>query len=140
MGITFNDPFRPAIAAAEELYPNLSLKIVLVDGLVDLGGFAATAFPDDGGPAHIEIDHELPLHAVAITLLHELAHAVVGLEDGHGKKWEEAFMQLAHGYAKHMDGGSLDDDDLKNIKDDIRASRRADKAGISVKHVPGEAA
>lgn len=132
MPITFNDPIRPAILAAEELYPDLSLEIVLVQGLVEIGGFAATAYPDGGGSPIIEVDAALPLYALPMTLTHELAHAAVGPEEGHGKAWEAAYLALLRAYCRHVDGGEPDAEAMKEFRQDVRQARKAEKEAANV--------
>jgi predicted SprT family Zn-dependent metalloprotease len=76
-----------------------------------MGLLAGTGYPSRGRPGRIELSKHYvlrnPEHEVLDTILHEIAHALVGPGHGHDEVWKAKCVEVggAAGAALRRDGG-----------------------------------
>lgn len=98
-----NDPMPLIYKAFRLLYPETQVdEIYYQPGLTDddekeICGF--TNFADDG-TVQIFVSADITVLNAAEILAHELAHVVVGKDNGHNEKWESVFSEI---HKKYMD-------------------------------------
>ena len=103
--IRFDEPVSLLVSSARQIFPDLSTKVVLVDGLAKAeGAWGMTWWPDESGARHplwedgisalIQIDGAAAYYAMPDILAHELAHAVAGPDDGHGEHFADAYRRI----------------------------------------------
>ncbi|NMB10548.1 MAG: hypothetical protein GX982_07650 [Tissierellia bacterium] len=89
-----NDPIKYVLKAIKELYPGYRAEVIYLTDYDGEEGPAYTVFDDDRDCPLVVIDASTPFHCVPGLLIHEIAHVVVGIEGGHGKKWEKVNIAL----------------------------------------------
>lgn len=89
-----NDMFSMVYGAFEKLFPGNDVRIwwnanipKAEDGEQPVG---VTSFNEDG-TIDVDISAKLTVADAVEILAHELAHVAAGENEGHGKKWEQAF-------------------------------------------------
>lgn len=86
-----NDPLPYVMQAFRKLYPDARVDSVKLGLTYD--GLGYTDFNDDGNVC-VTISHHVTLAGAPDILSHELAHAAVGVEQGHSKAWEKAYINI----------------------------------------------
>ncbi|MBP2233103.1 hypothetical protein J2847_006438 [Azospirillum agricola] len=146
--IRFDEPVSVLLRCAQQLYPALATKVVLVDGMHAAdGAWGMTWWPDGAGELHpdwedgitalILIDASAPYYAVPDILAHELAHAVAGPDGGHADVFAAAYLALhaafsrAHGCEPTAELVA----ELHTLVDCARTGRPYEPAGSEI--VPG---
>lgn len=86
-----NDPLPYVMQAFRKLYPDARVDSVQL-GVTD-DGLGYTDFNDDGTVC-VTISYYVTLVGAPDILSHELAHAAVGVEQGHSKAWEKAYKSI----------------------------------------------
>ena len=96
-----NNPIELVIRAAQNLYPDLDVKIWFNPGLNQEceGALALLATCEDGS-IEIYISTNVPFSAVPGIIAHELSHLVALPDDDHSQRWEEAFNLIAEEYTR----------------------------------------
>lgn len=102
-----HNPLSMVIEAANDLWPDISAKVVWVSG-IDPGeggeeAYGRTTYPDDGSEPIIDIRADLTVEVACEILAHEIAHVKAGADEEHGPEWERAFDQLHNAYAARVD-------------------------------------
>lgn len=117
----FNDPYQLLLAAVKNIYGYINVNISFdptIRKRFFWGYWGVTDF--DCTPVEIRISAHLPVFHSLEILAHELAHAIVGYEEGHNKKWEECFDKI---HQEHQRLLRKEYDDLiikKRIKEKIK--------------------
>ena len=110
-----NDPISIMLDIFEENYEEVAKKISGIYYYPKKMGrkvYAQTTFNDDGT---IRIDiatigkkkRPIGIEDTTELLAHELAHAICGLDAGHGKEWQDTFERLHTLYCLKVMGVSL---------------------------------
>ena len=100
-----NNPIDLVFEAFEELYPNFKAHIQFDPDLRGLEYEECGFCTFDNNEIYIGISTSIPFEAMAETLGHELAHAIIWKDykgDGHTKEWEDVFNQI---FEKYMEIG-----------------------------------
>lgn len=100
-GIFKNDPFAAVVQAYKEHYPDAPMPDEIVWGrTVDENGedVAGVTVLTDSGKIQVVISPDIPVYGAVEVLAHELAHVRVGLDAGHGPRWERCFENIARSY------------------------------------------
>lgn len=88
------NPHQIIIDIFNKNFPEIECDIVFVTGLYKTEQ-AYGCIEYDTTPMKISIDAEETSYAISIEILaHELAHAVAGKKNKHGKKWEMVFNKI----------------------------------------------
>jgi len=93
------DPFKLVLDVAHDLFPGFRADIFF--GAESKKGYGTTNF-SEGEVPHITISATVPFGAAPEILAHEIAHVVVGIEAGHGKKWDWVFARIQREYMKRL--------------------------------------
>jgi len=101
MMIYKNNLFELMIETVNFLYPRLEFEVWISD-IGEDNGYGYTYFPDDGFPV-IEIGIHVPIGVFPEILAHEIAHVIVGIEEGHGEKWDEEFSKIQDKWTELLD-------------------------------------
>jgi Zn-dependent peptidase ImmA (M78 family) len=91
-----NDPFKKIIKRVNKKYPELKANIYFTDEILLVDGdkcYAYTCFYPDGRDPDIFIWTKSKFCNVIDSLMHELAHIIVGpdIARAHGKEWKEIY-------------------------------------------------
>lgn len=102
-----NNPIDILLEAFEENYPEVATKINKISFVVLPNGCSAvTKFTDKGMDIFVSAYQAYSTTAtiddITVWLIHELAHAIVGAEEGHTEKWQEAFSELQKRYYERI--------------------------------------
>lgn len=93
-----NDPIEILFKIIEKYYPKIKTEIQYNDRIKRPG---YTLFVKGRVPL-INIKHDIPFNMVARVLAHELAHVVCGLDERHGKEWENTLNNIHELYKREM--------------------------------------
>jgi hypothetical protein len=99
--VFLNNPFDIILQATNELYPGINVDIQFDDrmkffrlGPIIFGHCGETIFPFDNSLPLINMSTNIPFRRMPEILAHELAHVVVGYDEGHGDKWKDVFDKI----------------------------------------------
>jgi len=96
-----NNPIELVIRAAQNLYPDLDVKIWFNPGLnQECGEALALLVTCEDGSIEIYVSTNVPFYAIPEIIAHELAHLVALPDDDHSQRWEEAFNLIAEEYTR----------------------------------------
>ncbi len=96
-----NDMFSIVYKAFTNLYPNKKCEVQWMPEIKDENGeivFGCTTFNEDG--AFVDISAGSSVMGAVEVLAHELAHVAVGIENEHGKEWQDAFDAIFNEYGR----------------------------------------
>lgn len=104
-----NDPVCDLISVAKVLFPKLKVDVyfstnipLVEDGKIQKKrqAFGITVFEDDRR-TEIYLHCNAPYSELLESLTHELAHAVCGPEENHGRKWKKTLDMIAKTYERN---------------------------------------
>ena len=98
-----NDPYALVWQAFKNLYPSKKCACYLEpapDGWEKGDGYGHTTFQEDGSDPVVCVFSDFPIEQQVEIFAHELAHVAVGVEAGHGKRWEDAFDAIFQEYQR----------------------------------------
>ena len=104
-----NNPIDILLSICECNYKETADKIQEIAFAQVEEGYAVTVFSDDGIYIYIssfigeEKDEPITFEVATELLAHELAHAICGENEGHGKLWENTFDRLNKLYLEHVE-------------------------------------
>jgi predicted SprT family Zn-dependent metalloprotease len=95
-----NEPYSILNDIAMSINPNLECEVQFHPELKTPGN---TVFSDDG-KILINVSINIPFYATVEILAHELAHAILGIdEEEHGEKWSQMFDRIHEEYVRRVD-------------------------------------
>lgn len=100
--ITFWNPFDDILHAAQRVHKDIDVKIQFDEHMrrfLFWGRWGETFFPNDSSTPVITISANLPYKHCLEILAHELAHVIVGVDTGHGNKWQKCFEEIHKEYS-----------------------------------------
>lgn len=110
-----NNPIDILLCVFEEYFPETAKLINSIEFAYIDSGFALTDFDDDGIRIYISptMKEGAPItFEVATELLaHELAHAIVGIDEGHSAEWDAQFSKLQKLYTSASKNLSVEEDE-----------------------------
>ena len=99
--IIHQHPYNELFKVVRKMYPKLSVLITYPDGMKELG----RAEYYKNGKYVIALNGYEPIEKQFDILIHELAHVVVTVKGGHGKKWLVVYNKIGNEYTKYMKRG-----------------------------------
>ena len=101
--VFLNSPFEMLNLAFRKLFPSIEYSAYFEQDVRDMEdgekAYGLTHFAEDG-EITILVEADLTINNAIEIFAHELAHAAVGIEHGHGEVWEKAFNDLFDEYNK----------------------------------------
>lgn len=108
-----NDMFSVSFQAFNNLYPDKNVFCQWVPEIYTDDGeeaYGVTTFSDDGVD-YVDISGNLRVQDAIEVFVHELAHVATGIENEHGKEWEDAFdyIRLEYDRISNLMFGAIED-------------------------------
>jgi hypothetical protein len=100
----FTDPFQDVIKVVEKLYGKQKWEIYFDSSLGKRKGstLGYTCFPIDGSIPYACVSSNISVDNAVEILVHEIAHLICGVTEGHGKKWENTFIKILKEYNRYL--------------------------------------